>query len=175
MRVALTPVDIRPFSRMPSSSRSVSRASFESFHALCQSMSVEAVAPAPITSRMYSALSSRCQRKERCRNIKNVRVGVLRARIAALLLEVPKELGRVVADITEVDRLPALAEEQEPIKYLEQLGRRLVDRAEDSLAVIRKLTKEADNSPSALRVETGCGFVEEEEEFRLWITISIGG
>ena len=79
-----------------------------------------------------------------------------------------------MADITEVDRLPALAKEQEPVEHLEQLRGRLVDRTEDSLAVIRELTKEADNSPGALRVETGCGFVEEEEEFGLLITVSVG-
>jgi hypothetical protein len=46
----------RPSSRRASTSSSTALASGEFFHAPCQSVSVVAVAPAPMTSRMYSAL-----------------------------------------------------------------------------------------------------------------------
>jgi hypothetical protein len=48
-------------------------------------------------------------------------------------------------------------------KALEEECRWLVDRAEDRLSSIRKLTQETNEIPCRLTVETRGGFVKEQE------------
>lgn len=69
-----------------------------------------------------------------------------------------------MSDVAEVHSLAALAEEQETVEYLEELGRGLMDRAEDREAVVRETAQEGHDSPCALRVETGGRFVQEQQE-----------
>ena len=60
---------------------------------------------------------------------KNARVLLLAALRRAVALKVADEGRRVVPDIAVVDGLTTLAKEQQAVEYLEQLGRRLVNRA----------------------------------------------
>ena len=43
-----------------------------------------------------------------------------------------------MSDVTEVDGLATFAEEQQPVEDLEELCGRLVDGAQDGLAVVRE-------------------------------------
>ena len=96
-----------------------------------------------------------------------------------------------MSKVTEVDSLTALAEEQEAVENLEQLGGRLVDaksgsssangrllvilnhvRADNRLASIRETPEETYDSPSTLGIQTGGRFIEEEQKTRLEIGLS---
>ena len=79
-------------------------------------------------------------------------------------LKVADEGARALANIAKVHRLPALAEEQQPVEHLEQLRGRLVDRAQDREALIGEVTQEGHDGPCALRVEPRRGLVEEEKQ-----------
>ena len=71
---------------------------------------------------------------------------------------------RVLAEVAKEDRRAALFEKQEAVELLEELGRRLVDRSEDGLAVVGELAEEEHDRPRRLRVETRGRLVEEDEE-----------
>ena len=87
----------------------------------------------------------------------------------AIPLKVIDERGRVVPQITKVHRLAADLQQKKPVEHLEQLAGRLMDGAQDGLpSLVRELTQERDDSPSALRVQTRCRLVEEEKETRLF-------
>jgi hypothetical protein len=53
------------------------------------------------------------------------------------------------------------------IKFLEQDGRRLMDRAQNCLAVVCELLEERQNRPGRLTVETGRRLVKEKKQLRL--------
>jgi len=93
------------------------------------------------------------------------RVGVGRA-VGAVLVEVVEEDVSVSADVAKVYRLPALLQQQQAVKVLEQRRIGLVNGAEDSLSSRRELLKETDDVERALRVQSGRRLVEEEKEFR---------
>ena len=82
---------------------------------------------------------------------------------SAIPLKVLNERLTSLSKIPKVHRLPALAEQQQPVEHLEQLRARLVDRADDRLAAVREVAEEARDRPRALRVEAGGGLVEEDE------------
>lgn len=79
------------------------------------------------------------------------------------MLKVLDESVRVLADVAEVDSLATLLEEEEAIEDLEELGRRLMDGAKDSLALVGETPQERADRPSTLGVETRCRFVKEKK------------
>ena len=52
---------------------------------------------------------------------KSLRVRIVRAVVAALVLEVAQQGGRVGTNVTEVNSLAALAKQKQPIEDLEEL------------------------------------------------------
>ena len=60
---------------------------------------------------------------------KNARILLFAALRRTVALEIADESRRVVPDIAVVDGLTTLAKEQQAVEYLEQFGRRLVNRA----------------------------------------------
>ena len=117
-----------------------------------------------MTVKMYSALSDRQNRIFGRQVVTNLRVIQRSALRGTVAFEVADHRGRVVANVTKVNRLTTLAEEQETIKDLEQLCGGLVDGTEDGEALICKVAKERHDSPGGLRVKTGGRFVQEEQE-----------
>ena len=81
----------------------------------------------------------------------------------AVAFEVVDEHVGPFTDVAEVHSLSTLAEEQKPIEYLEELRRRLVNRAHDRLTAIGELAEEARNRPCALGVKAGRRLVKEDE------------
>ena len=74
---------------------------------------------------------------------------------------------RAFPNLPKVDRLSAFGEEEKSIEIFKQNRGGLVDRAQDCLTGGCKFTKELKNVPGCLRVETGCGLIEEEQQSRL--------
>ena len=64
-------------------------------------------------------------------------------------------------------RFTAPLQQQQPIETLEQERRRLMDRTQDRLPMVRQLPQEPDNVPCALAVETRGRFIKEEKQLRL--------
>jgi hypothetical protein len=116
------------------------------------------------------------------------RVPVLAAVVGALGHDLQHELGRVLlwaavpravslkviekrpgvlANITKVDRSPALGQKEQTVELLEEDGVGLMNSTEHSLTRIRQLAKEHADCPGALRIETTGRLIEEEEQFRL--------
>ena len=60
---------------------------------------------------------------------KNARILLFAALRRTVALEIADESRRVVPDVAVVDGLTTLAKEQQAVEYLEQFGRRLVNRA----------------------------------------------
>ena len=54
-------------------------------------------------------------------------------------------------------------QQQQPIETFEQERRRLMDRTQDGLSVIRQLPQEPDDVPRALAIETRSRFIQEEQ------------
>ena len=81
----------------------------------------------------------------------------------AIAGEVLQEGFRVVSDVTKVDGLAALSQEEESVELLEQNGRRLVNSTQDGLSVVRKLAQESADCPGRLGIQTTGRFVEEQE------------
>ena len=94
-------------------------------------------------------------------------VRVLTALDPAPLLKVANQRRRVRAQVAEVHRLTALLQQQEAVELVEELTARLVDRAEDCLALRRELLEELDDRPGRLCVEAGRGLVKEQKQTRL--------
>ena len=90
--------------------------------------------------------------------------GTLRTSVTDKVID--KDFG-VLTDITVVNGATTSSEEKETIETLEQHGRRLVDSAENGLAVLLQLVQKIKNSPRGLRVETGSRLVQEEKQGRL--------
>ena len=59
----------------------------------------------------------------------NLRVLFWSASPGSISLKVVNQSGRIMSKITEIDGLPALPQQQQPIKDLEELGRRLMNPA----------------------------------------------
>jgi hypothetical protein len=95
------------------------------------------------------------------------RVLVVAAVAGAVPLEIIQQRLRVAADIAKVDGAPALGEEQQPIKLLEQNGVGLVDGAEHGLSGVGKAAEQHADAPGALGVEAAGGFVQEEQQLGL--------
>ena len=78
-------------------------------------------------------------------------------------LKVRQHGAGVVAKITEVYGFSARAQKQQSVKDLEKLARWLMNGAQDGLArFVCQLAKESNDSPSALRVESRRGLIQEE-------------
>lgn len=82
-------------------------------------------------------------------------------------LEIADEIPRVRTDRAKVDRLATSLEQQQPVERLEEERVRLVNRAQDLLAGSGEFAQESDDIVSALTVQTGSWFVQEEQELRL--------
>ena len=95
------------------------------------------------------------------------RVGISRALDTALAFEVGGHGLGVLANVTEVNGLTTLSQEEETIEALEKHGRGLMDSAQNGLTALGELLKEIQNSPRSLRVETGSRLVNEEKKRRL--------
>ena len=93
--------------------------------------------------------------------MKNVRVLVLTALSSTVALEVVDERGRVVSNVAEVDSLSALAEEEEAVEYLEELGGGLMDRADDRMSRCCEPAHESTDLERRLAVKTGSRLVQE--------------
>lgn len=98
---------------------------------------------------------------------RNLRVLLGTTRRSTVALEVFDHSARVFTNVTEVYSLTTLAEEQETIEDLEEFRRRLVDGAENGETLVSKAAQERHDGPGRLRVKTGCGLVQEEQEFGL--------
>ena len=85
----------------------------------------------------------------------------------AIAFEIIDHGGRIAAQVAKVNSLCSLLQQQHAIECLEELRRRLVNGAKDSLALVGKAAQERDDCPSALGVETGGGFIQEEQQFGL--------
>ena len=73
------------------------------------------------------------------------------------------EHSAVRSDVAEVHRLATALEQQKPVERLDEERRRLVNRAQDRLAIVGKLAEEADEVLRALAVESRCRLVEEQQ------------
>lgn len=91
--------------------------------------------------RLVPVTVCRCGRAS-ANNVQDVlrRVRVRRDRSGALTLEVVNEGARVMSDVAEVNRPTTLLEQEWAIEDPEELRARLVDGAQDSLAVVRNVT-----------------------------------
>lgn len=89
------------------------------------------------------------------------RVGVVRAVVSAAAGEELDHVTRVVAERPVVDRLAALLEEDEAVEHVEQLAARLVNRAEDGLAVLGQLGQRLHDGVGRGRVQSGGRLVAE--------------
>lgn len=89
------------------------------------------------------------------------------AGVRAVALKVSRQDPGRLADLAKVDGPAALGEEQEAVEALEEHGRRLVDRAQDGLAVVLQFLEQVQDGPRGLRVQAGGGFVQEEQELGL--------
>ena len=65
-------------------------------------------------------------------------------------LEVPGEGSTVLPNLTKVDRPTTSCQEEQSVKLLHEDSRRLMNRAKDSLAVIREFTHQAADGPGGL-------------------------
>ena len=65
-------------------------------------------------------------------------------------LEVPRKGSTVLPNLTKVDRPTTSCQEEQSVKLLHEDSRRLMNRAKDSLAVIREFTHQAADGPSGL-------------------------
>ena len=69
-------------------------------------------------------------------------------------LEVPRKGSTVFSNLTKVDRPTTSCQEEQSVKLLHEDSRRLMDRAKDSLAVIREFTHQAADGPGGLRIQS---------------------
>ena len=90
-------------------------------------------------------------------------------------LEVASEGRGLLADFTEVNGPSALGEEQETIETLEEHGGRLVDSAENSLAVLGQSINEIENRPRSLTVQTRRRLIEKEKQLGLGCQLNTNG
>lgn len=81
----------------------------------------------------------------------DIRILFRLASTATFALEILDEGCRIVAKIAEINRLTALAEEQEPVEDLEQFTRRLMDTMQ-SKAREYKIEEERDNDTHVQRI-----------------------
>ena len=80
------------------------------------------------------------------------RIFVLTTGFSSVALEVAGNGLRSIADFAKIKSLTSHGEEEHTIESLEQNGRGLVDGAEDSLAVVGKLSQKSADRPSSLTV-----------------------
>ena len=105
--------------------------------------------------------------------LSGIRVGG--ALCSPVVFKVLDQGGHVLAEIPKVDRFSAGREEQQAVELLHQHGGRLVDGAEDGLAVVGKFTHERADGPGGLRVKTRSRFVEEEQQVRFGSDLNADG
>jgi hypothetical protein len=94
------------------------------------------------------------------------RVGVVRDR-RPVSLEVINQDVRVLADTAKVDTFTASLQEQQSVKVFEQDSVGLMDGTQDGLTGGGELSQESNDVEGALTVETGGGFVQEEQKLGL--------
>ena len=58
---------------------------------------------------------------------------------------------------------PTACQKQQVIKFLEEKSGRLVDCAENSLAIIRQLLQQSQNGPGSLTIQTRSWFVKKKK------------
>ena len=85
---------------------------------LCQSLSVVAVAPAPMTSRIYSALPKQLDENTTF-NMLHLRVRVGWTGISSITLEIIDQSRSICSDVAKVDSLASFPEKQKPVEFLE--------------------------------------------------------
>jgi hypothetical protein len=86
---------------------------------------------------------------------------------STVAFEVAGKGRRLLANLAEVNCSSTLGEEQQTIETLEKHRRRLVDGAENSLAVLGQGVNEIENGPGSLRIKTGSGLIEEQKQLGL--------
>lgn len=82
------------------------------------------------------------------------RVLVILTVSSSIGLEVVKKCSGVLSDITEVDSLTALCQEEKAIEFLEKNSAGLMDGTENSLAGVGELAEEGADGPGTLRVQS---------------------
>jgi hypothetical protein len=102
-------------------------------------------------------------------DLKHVFSGVLlfAAGSSTVRLEVLEQRARVLSNVTEVNGLTTLGQEQQAVERLEENSAGLMDGAENSLPRVSELTQERADRPRALRVKSTGRLIKEEKQLGL--------
>ena len=92
------------------------------------------------------------------------RINVWWTRYPRSLCKIPREGAGIGTDVTEEDGFAAGGEEKYAVEGLEEDGGRLMDSAENGLAVHGELSEEGADGPSGLGVKARGGLIQKQKQ-----------